>query len=65
MEIIIYTTPTCDYVSMFVSQVVLSRTSHEPSVDQLVMITIALADSITMMQLCCHTWEVKNLKQCA
>jgi len=58
-------TPACAYVSMFVSQVGLSRFTLEPRVDQIVTTTIALVDSIKMMQLCHHNWEVKNLQQCA
>jgi hypothetical protein len=50
---------------MFVSQVILSRITLEPHVDQLVKTTVALADSTMMMQLHRHNWEVKNLQQCA
>jgi hypothetical protein len=53
------------YVNMFVSQVVLSGTTLEPRVDQLVTATVALADSGMMTQLCRHYCEVKNLQQCA
>jgi hypothetical protein len=58
-------TPACNYVNMFVSQVVLSGVTLEPRVDQLAMIKITLADSDMMTQLCRHNWEVKNLQQCA
>jgi hypothetical protein len=57
-------TPTCDYVNMAVSQVDLSGFTLEPRVNQLVMITVALADSTIIIQLCCHSREVKNLQQC-
>jgi hypothetical protein len=50
---------------MFVSQVILSGITLEPHVDQLVKTTVALADSTMMMQLSRHSWEVKNLQQCA
>jgi len=53
-------TPTCDYISIFVSQVGLSGFTLEPRVDQIVTTTIALADSIKMMQICRHNWEVKK-----
>jgi len=52
-------------IIMVVSQVMLSRITLEPHVDQLVMSTLVLVDSIMMMQLCRHYWEVKNLQQCA
>jgi len=58
-------TPTCDYVNMVVSQVILSGITLEPRVDLLVMLTVALAESVKMTQLCCHYWEVENLQQCA
>jgi hypothetical protein len=45
---------------MFVSQVILSRITLEPSVDQLVTINVALSDSNMMTQLCRNSWEVKN-----
>ena len=57
-------TPTCDYVNIVVSQVILSRITLEPRVDQLVMTTVALGESAMMTQLCRHNWEVKNLQQC-
>ena len=57
-------TPTCDYVNMVVSQVIFSGITLEPRVDQLVMTTVALAESIMMTQLCRHNWEVKTLQQC-
>jgi hypothetical protein len=57
-------TPTCEYVNMFVSQVILSGITLEPHVDQTVITTVALAESTMMMQLCCHNWEAKNLQQC-
>jgi hypothetical protein len=50
---------------MFVSQVILSRITLKRRVDQFVETTIALADSVMMMQLCRHNWEVKNLQQWA
>jgi hypothetical protein len=53
------------YVNKFVSRVSLSGFTHEPRVDQLVETTVALADSGMIMQLCCHYWEVKNLRQWA
>jgi hypothetical protein len=45
---------------MFVSQVILSGITLEPSVEQLVTIKVALADSNMMMQLCRNSWEVKK-----
>jgi hypothetical protein len=53
-------TPTWEYVNMSVSQVILSGITLEPRVDQLVETTVALADSIMMMQLCRHNCEVKK-----
>jgi hypothetical protein len=53
------------YVNMFVSQVNLSRFTLEPCVDQLVATTVILGESIMMIQLCRHNWEVTNLQQCA
>jgi hypothetical protein len=50
---------------MVVTQVILSGITLEPRVDQLVMATAALADSLMMTQLCRHDWQVKNLEQCA
>jgi hypothetical protein len=58
-------TPTCEYVNLFGSQVILSGITLEPRVDQLVTMTVALADSNMMIQLCRHYWEVKNLQQYA
>jgi hypothetical protein len=52
-------TPTCDYVNMFVSQVVLSGITLEPHVDQLVTRTLALADSNMKMQLCRHCLHLR------
>jgi hypothetical protein len=62
---IICKTPTCEYVNMVVSQVVLSGTTLEPLVDPLVETTVALAESLMTMQLRRHYWEVRNLQQCA
>jgi len=45
---------------MVVSQVILSGITLEPRVDQLVTIKVALADSLMMMQLCRHYWEVEE-----
>jgi len=50
---------------MFDSQVIFSGFTLVPQVDELAMSTYALADSLMMMQLCHHYWEVKNLQQCA
>jgi hypothetical protein len=50
---------------MFVGQADLGGFTLELGVDQLVKTTVALADSIMMMKLCCCYWEVKNLQQCA
>ena len=50
---------------MVLSQVILSGITLELQVDQLATSTLALADSLMMMQLCCHYWEVKNVQQCA
>ena len=58
-------TPSCKYMNMDVSLVDLTRFTLEPRVDQLVTITVTLADSNIMMQLCRHNWEVKNLQQWA
>jgi hypothetical protein len=58
-------TPTCEYVDMFVIQVILSGITFQPDVDQLVITTVTLAESKMMTQLCRHNWEVKNLQQCA
>ena len=58
-------TPTCEYLNMVVSQVILSGILHQPRVDQLVKTMVALADSTMMMELCRHYWEVKNPQQCA
>jgi hypothetical protein len=57
--------PICEYVNMFVSQVIHSGITLEPCVNQLVKTTVALVDSPIMIQLCRHNWEVKNLLQCA
>ena len=62
---IICKTPTCEYVKMYVSQVYLSGFTFELRVDQLVITTLALADSNMMMQLCRHYWGVRNHQQCA
>jgi hypothetical protein len=58
-------TPTCEYVNMVISQVILSGITLEPRVNQLVKTMVILADSTMMMQLCRHNWEVKNLQQWA
>jgi len=48
-----------------VSQLSFSRITIELLDDQLVTSTLALADSLMMMQSCHHYWEVKSLQQCA
>jgi hypothetical protein len=58
-------TPIWENVNMFVGQADLGGFTLELGVDQLVKTTVALADSIMMMKLCCRNWEVKNLQQCA
>jgi hypothetical protein len=63
--LLICKTPTCEYMNIFVSQVILSGITLEPRVDQLLKTTVALADSTMMTQLCRLYWEVKNLQQCA
>ena len=50
---------------MVVSQVIFSGIILGPRVDQLATGFPVLADSLIMMQLCCHYWELKNLQQCA
>ena len=50
---------------MVVSPVVFSGITFELHVDQIVMSTLALADSLMMMQLCCYYWDVNSLQQCA
>lgn len=56
--------PSCEYVNIFVSQVVPSGITVELNVNQLVTIVVALADSSVNMQLCWHKWEVNNLQPC-
>jgi hypothetical protein len=58
-------TPTCVSITLFVSQVIFSGITLEPSVDRLVTSQLAVADSVIMTQLCRHYWEVKYLQQCA
>ena len=50
---------------LFVSQVIFSGITLGPHVHQLVIGTPSLADSLLMMQLCRHYWEVKNHQLCA
>jgi len=45
---------------MFISQVNLSRFTLEPHVNQLVTITVALADSTMIMQLCRYSRQTKK-----
>jgi hypothetical protein len=40
---------------MAISQVIFSGMTLEPNVDQIVTTTVALAESLMMMQLCHHT----------
>ena len=49
---------------MFDSEVVFCRITLGPHVDQLATRMLPLADSLIMMQLCRHYWEVKNHQQC-
>jgi len=64
MGMFICKTPTCQYVNMFVSEVILSGITLPLHVDQLVTIMVALADSTMMMQLCYNNGEVKTLQLC-
>ena len=49
---------------LFVRQAIFSGITLGPQVNQLAKSTLALADSLMMMPLCCHYCEVKNLQQC-
>jgi len=54
-------TPICESIMLFVSQVILSRITPEPYVDQLATSQLALAHSNMMMQFFRNYWDVKIL----
>jgi hypothetical protein len=57
-------TATCEYVNIFVSQVVHSGITLRLHVNQFVTTGGALMHSSMMMQLCRHNGKVKNLQWC-
>jgi len=57
-------TPICKANIMLFGQVIFSRNTLGPHVNQLVIGKPSLADSTIMMQLCRRCWEVENLPHC-